>query len=105
MSAVKSSPILSPYQIRSFMDCHARLRFMYVLGHPDPPNGNLILGRAVHAALAQNFAQKIETYEDLPLAGVLARFREAWAGERDQIELSSGRKCQKYQYYYYSLAA
>ena len=54
--------------------------------HPDPPNGNLALGRAVHWALTQNFAQKIETYEDLPLSGVLALFREAWALERDQAE-------------------
>ena len=86
MSTIEGGPILSPSQIRSFMDCHARWWFKYVLGHPDPPNGNLILGRAVHAALAQNFAQKIETYEDLPHAGVLALFREAWALERDQIE-------------------
>jgi hypothetical protein len=40
----------------------------------------------VHTALARNFAQKIETYEDLPATGVLALFREAWALERDQIE-------------------
>jgi RecB family exonuclease len=86
MSIVEVGSILSPTQIRSFMDCHARWWFKYVLGHPDPPNGNLILGRAVHAALAQNFAQKIETYEDLPVTGVLALFRQAWESERDQVE-------------------
>jgi CRISPR/Cas system-associated exonuclease Cas4 (RecB family) len=68
------------------MDCHARWWFKYALKQPDPPNGNLILGRAVHSALTQNFAQKMETYEDLPLSGVLALFRESWAIERDQAE-------------------
>ena len=45
----------------------------------DPQNGNLALGRAVHASLTQNFRQKIETREDLPVSGVLALFQEAWA--------------------------
>jgi hypothetical protein len=68
------------------MDCHARWWFKYNLKHPDPPNGNLALGRAVHWALTQNFLQKVETYEDLPLSGVLGLFREAWARECDQAE-------------------
>jgi hypothetical protein len=86
MSVVASAPVLSPSQVRCFMDCHARWWFKYNLKRPDPPNGNLALGRAVHWALTQNFAQKAETYEDLPLFGVLALFREAWALERDQAE-------------------
>ncbi len=86
MSMVETVQVLSPTQVRCFMDCSARWWFKYRLKHPDPPNGNLILGRAVHAALTQNFAQKVETYEDLPLSGVLALFREAWAIERDQAE-------------------
>jgi len=42
--------------------------------------------RHVPAALAENFAQKMESYEDLPVAGVLALFRQAWAFEREQAE-------------------
>lgn len=80
------TPLLSPTQVRCFMDCHARWWFKYHLKHPDPPNGNLALGRAVHWALTQNFAQKAETYEDLPYSGVAALFRQAWALERDQAE-------------------
>jgi hypothetical protein len=86
IASVLSKPVLSPTQVRCFMDCHARWWFKYNLKHPDPPNGNLALGRAVHWALTQNFTQKIETYEDLPLFGVLALFRESWAFERDQAE-------------------
>ena len=70
MSAIETAQVLSPSQVRCFMDCHARWWFKYRLKQPDPPNGNLALGRAVHWALTQNFAQKVETYEDLPLFGV-----------------------------------
>src|ERR1700689_2284541 len=87
MNAVETALTLSPSQVRGFMDCHAGWWFKYRLKQPDPPNGNLALGRAVHWALTQNFDQKVETYEDLPLCGVLAVFREAWALERDRAEL------------------
>ena len=78
--------ILSPSQVRCLMDCQGRWWFKYRLRHPDPPTGNMALGKAVHAALLQNFAQKIETREDLPVAGVLALFREAWADECRRTE-------------------
>jgi hypothetical protein len=68
------------------MDCQARWWFKHGLRYPDPSTGNLALGRAVHAALSQNFAQKIESYEDLPVSGVIALFRDAWALERDSTE-------------------
>jgi hypothetical protein len=38
------------------------------------------------ASLAQNFTQKIESYEDLPITGVVALFRQARAVEREQTE-------------------
>jgi hypothetical protein len=46
----------------------------------------MVLGRAVHAALAHNFAQKLDSYEDLPTLGVRALFRDAWAIEKEQAE-------------------
>ena len=79
--------VLSPSQVRSpFMDCQVRWWFKYGLKVPDAANGNMALGKAVHSALNENFAQKVETREDLPTLGVLALFREAWAKERDQME-------------------
>lgn len=80
--------VLSPTQVRCFMDCQVRWRFRYGLKIPDSQNGKLALGRAVHAALTQNFAQKIETREDLPVTGVRALFREAWASECPQTDFS-----------------
>jgi CRISPR/Cas system-associated exonuclease Cas4 (RecB family) len=78
--------MLSPSQVRSFMDCQARWWFKHGLRYPDPSTGKMALGRAVHAALGENFAQKIESCEDLPFAGVIALFRDAWAFEREQTE-------------------
>jgi hypothetical protein len=81
--AVASNPetntgeVLSPSQVRCFMDCQMRWWFKYGLKVPDPATGNMALGRAVHSALGENFAQKLETREDLPTPGVLALFREA----------------------------
>ena len=81
-----SDEVLSPSQVRCFMDCQMRWWFKYGLKVPDPATGNMALGRAVHSALGENFAQKVETLEDLPTPGVLALFREAWANQRDQTE-------------------
>jgi len=78
--------ILSPSQVRCFMECQTRWWFKYGLKYPDPPTSSLALGRAVHASLGYNFAQKVETYEDLPTTGVLALFRESWAMESEQTE-------------------
>jgi putative RecB family exonuclease len=78
--------VLSPSQVRCFMDCQVRWWFKYGLRYPDPLTGNLALGRAVHAALAQNFEQKMQSYEDLPTLGVNALFRQAWAAEREETE-------------------
>ena len=56
-----SGNILSPSQVRCFMDCQTRWWFKYGLKVPDAPTGNMALGKAVHSALGENFAQKVET--------------------------------------------
>lgn len=78
--------VLSPTQLRCFMDCQVRWWFKYGLHYPDPATGKLALGKSVHAALAENFSQKIESFEDLPISGVIALFRQAWAVESEQAE-------------------
>ena len=57
-----------------------------MLKRPEPPTSNQILGRAVHVALAANFEQKCDTRVDLPVIGVLAVYREAWANLTEGIE-------------------
>jgi CRISPR/Cas system-associated exonuclease Cas4 (RecB family) len=85
-ACINSTEVLSPSQVRCFMDCQMRWWFKYGLKVPDPATANMALGRAVHYALGQNFAQKVDTREDLPTEGVVALFREAWANECDQTE-------------------
>lgn len=86
LAPTELAEVLSPSQLRCFMDCQVRWWFKYGLRYPDPLTGNLALGRAVHAALALSFEQKIESYEDLPILGVMALFRQAWAAEREETE-------------------
>src|SRR3954464_5815601 len=68
------------------MDCQMRWWFKYGLKVPDPATANMALACAVHSALGENFAQKVDTREDLPTEGVVALFREAWANEREETE-------------------
>jgi putative RecB family exonuclease len=79
--AVASRPgdSLSPTSGTQYRRCPAQWRFRHIEKLPDPPTGALTQGSAVHAAIGENFRQKIETKEDLPVAGVQALFREAWA--------------------------
>lgn len=85
-SASGLAEVLSPSQVRCFMDCQVRWWFKYVHKLPDPQSGNMALGKAVHSAITANFAEKVDTREDLPVAGVLALYREAWALEREKTE-------------------
>jgi putative RecB family exonuclease len=78
--------VLSPTQVRCFMDCQVRWWFKHGLKVPEPQTGKMALGKAVHSAVAENFAQKLETREDLPTTGVRALFRQSWATECAQTE-------------------
>jgi hypothetical protein len=75
--------VLSPSQVSTWLDCQTRWYYKYALGLPDYKGATLALGIAFHQAIAENFAQKIETKADLPVFGVVALFRQAWA---EQVE-------------------
>lgn len=78
--AVVEAPgdVLSPSAASTFTSCGAKYFFSRVLRLPDPPTGALVMGSAVHAAIGENFLQKIETRRDLPAEGVRAIYLEAW---------------------------
>ena len=96
LAPTELAEVLSPSQVRCFMDCQVRWWFKYGLRYPDPLTGNLALGRAVHAALALNFEQKMQSYEDLPILGVIALFRQAWAAEREETEFRDDEDPQEF---------
>jgi RecB family exonuclease len=80
----EAANVLSPTQVRTFLDCSAKWWFRYGLRLPEPKTSSLTLGTAVHEALAENFRQKIETREDLDVCGVTALFRQSWSRQTEE---------------------
>jgi CRISPR/Cas system-associated exonuclease Cas4 (RecB family) len=80
----EAANVLSPTQVRTFLDCSAKWWFRYGLRLPEPKTSSLALGSAVHEALAENFRQKIETREDLDVCGVTALFRQSWSHQTEE---------------------
>ena len=80
---VELGAVLSPSQVSTFLDCQPRWWYKHGLKIEEPRNANLALGTAIHAAIGENYKQKIETKQDLPLAGVLAVYRAAWTEQEE----------------------
>jgi hypothetical protein len=80
--------VLSPSQVRTFLDCQARWWFKYGLMLPDQKNSSLALGLAIHRALEVNFREKIDTHEDLDTAGVVMLFRDAWMEQAGETQFT-----------------
>jgi len=80
--------VLSPSQVRTFLDCQARWWFKYGLLLPETKSSSLALGLAVHRALELNFREKLESHEDLETAGVVALFRDAWMEQAGQTQFT-----------------
>jgi hypothetical protein len=78
--------VLSPSQVRAFLDCSARWWFKYGLLLPEPKTSSLALGLAVHRTLEVNFRQKLDTREDLDTAGMVALFRDHWREQMGETE-------------------
>ena len=85
-SKAELATVLSPTQVRTFLNCSARWWFKYGLSEPEPKTSALALGSAVHRALEANFREKLTTREDLDTLGVVALFRAAWQEQADQTE-------------------
>ena len=62
---------LSATSLGMLARCPEQFRQRYVLGRKERPGEALVIGTAVHLAAEQNFAQKIETHEDLPVTELL----------------------------------
>lgn len=79
--------ILSPSSVNNFLDCSMRWYYRKVLRLPETRGAALGLGTAVHAALGENFRQKIETRQDLPVDDVRALYIRALVEQLDEIRL------------------
>ncbi len=74
-------PYLSVTQLRMYLRCPLQYYFRYVCGLKIPPSGDVTLGRTVHETLEQNYRQKIQTRQDLPLEQLHDIFSERWEEE------------------------
>lgn len=75
--------VLSPSQCATYLSCPARWWYKYGLGLQMLQGSALTIGKALHAAARVNFAQKVQTFRDLALAGILAVFEDEWGREAD----------------------
>jgi CRISPR/Cas system-associated exonuclease Cas4 (RecB family) len=70
--------VLSPTQVRAFLDCSAKWWFKYGLGLAETKTSSFAFGLAIHRTLEINFREKLETGEDLETPGMVTVFRDAW---------------------------
>lgn len=63
---------LSPSSLGMLARCPEQWRQRYVLGRKERPGEALVIGTAVHLAAERNFAQKVSSYEDIPVADLVA---------------------------------
>jgi RecB family exonuclease len=80
--------VLSPSQTNAYLECGAKWFFKYFRSLPDVTDAKRALGKAVHAALAKNFRQKIETKKDLGREELLEAFSLAWKQEAEQTQFA-----------------
>lgn len=59
-------PRLSPSKVTSYQTCGYKFFRTYIQGEWKPPGIAAVRGSGVHGAAQANFAQKIESHEDLP---------------------------------------
>jgi hypothetical protein len=52
--------VLSPSQVRGFLDCSARWWYRYGMGLPDPGGASLVRGRVTHKIAEFYFRSKLE---------------------------------------------
>lgn len=90
---------LSPSQLGMFLRCGEQYRRRYLEGEKVAPGLALIKGSAVDGGVSHNYAQKIESRQDLELDDVLDATATAWRAKikEDGVELTpeeraAGRK-------------
>ncbi len=78
--------VLSPSQVRTFLDCSAKWWFKHALLLPEPKTSSLALGLAIHKTVEVNFRQKLETGQDIDTAAVVMLFRDHWREQMGETE-------------------
>lgn len=75
--------VLSASSVNTFLRCGQQWYLLYVAGIRQRPRLRAIRGIAIHKAVEHDMEQKIESYEDLPLAEVLDAYDTSWNRETE----------------------
>lgn len=81
---------LSLTSIKLLMQCPEKWRRRYIEHQREPEGGKLILGKAVHGALAQHFGCQLECGEGLCIEAVLDEFATDWDARISDVEVAWG---------------
>src|SRR5919108_3451990 len=74
--------VLSPSQVKCYLNCSARWWYRYALGLPDPPGASLVRGRVLHRMAATWFRAQLAGA--VPEPDDLAEpFEAAWEEETE----------------------
>ena len=82
----KLGEVLSPAQVKTFLDCSARWWFKHGLLLPEPKNSSLALGLAIHSALETNFREKLATRQDIETPLMISLFQDRWREQMGDTE-------------------
>lgn len=77
---------LSATQISMYLRCPRQYEFRYIHGIKRPGSGALLLGSSYHAALEENFEQKIESHIDMATEDVLDVYRYTFNKKKTKEE-------------------
>lgn len=65
--SIEQKKFLSATQISMFLRCPRQYEFRYIEKRKRPPSGAMVQSKVWHRAVEQNYLQKIESGQDLPL--------------------------------------
>jgi CRISPR/Cas system-associated exonuclease Cas4 (RecB family) len=78
---------LSFSQINMYLKCPRQYEYRYIKGIKKPPSGALVLGTVWHSTVEENYKQKIETKDDLPLDHMQDFFADSWEAKLEEEEI------------------
>jgi len=74
------------------MRCPLQYKFRYIDGLIIPPNSEICLGKSIHRTLEENYSQKIQTRQDLPLEHITDLFSDFWDEESKEAVFEADEK-------------
>ena len=78
---MNGQPHLSVTQLKMYLRCPLQYFFRYNCGIKVPASGDMLLGRTFHDTLKDNYRQKVQSHQDMPLEQIRAVFSDHWEKE------------------------